>query len=240
MSYILDALKKLENEKQKRSRRDGMVNISGELFKDEPRRASGNNGWKIVAVVLAASLVTFGATWFLLKSGRGRENAKPSTVVPAAPVIKPALPAPVPPPPVQQSDAAAPAPAPKTPAAPARKPPAAVTNPSGTSRAPTAVSSPRQGRRQKERHVKAVRSVPEERPAAASVAAPADIKVSGIAWQDERRARRAVINGFLLQEGGVVSGARITEILPDRVRFSLDNGVFEVPLTLSGFPGAGK
>jgi general secretion pathway protein B len=72
------------------------------------------------------------------------------------------------------------------------------------------------------------------------VAAPADIKVSGIAWQDERRARRAVINGFLMQEGGVVSGARITEILPDRVRFSLDNGVFEVPLTLSGFPGAGK
>lgn len=239
MSYILDALKKLENEKQKKSRKDGMVSISGELFKDEPRRVSGNNTWKIVAVVLAASLVTFGSTWFLLKSGKGRDHARSNPVVPAAPVMRPAPPTPFPPAPVQQPPVAAPQAVAKTPVAPVQKPPAAVTPPpSAAVKSVPAASPKKQGRQQKERQATAVRSVPEEKPASISVAAPADIKVSGIAWQDERRARRAVINGFLMQEGGTVSGARITEIFQDRVRFSLDNNrVFEVPLTLSGFPG---
>ena len=35
MSYILDALKKIEHEKAKKNRGAGMTSISGELFKDE-------------------------------------------------------------------------------------------------------------------------------------------------------------------------------------------------------------
>ena len=73
-----------------------------------------------------------------------------------------------------------------------------------------------------------------------TIAAPADIKLSGIAWQEDRRARRAVVNGFLMQEGGVVLGARITDIFQDRVRFSLSGSVFEIPLSSSGIPSAGK
>jgi general secretion pathway protein B len=65
------------------------------------------------------------------------------------------------------------------------------------------------------------------------IAAPADIKLSGIAWQDERRTRRAVVNGFLMQEGGIVAGARITDIYQDRVRFSLSGKTFEIPLISS-------
>ena len=72
------------------------------------------------------------------------------------------------------------------------------------------------------------------------MAAPAGITLSGIAWQDDRRARRGVVNGFLMQEGGVVSGARITEIYQDRVRFTLSGTYFEIPLTSTGFPAAGK
>ena len=63
-----------------------------------------------------------------------------------------------------------------------------------------------------------------------TVQAPADIKLSGIAWQEERSSRRAVINGFLLKEGAVVSGAKISEILADRVRFSSAAGTFEIRL----------
>jgi general secretion pathway protein B len=63
-----------------------------------------------------------------------------------------------------------------------------------------------------------------------SVPAPADVKLSGIAWQDERGARRAVINGFLLKEGAVVAGATITDIQADRVRFSSAAGAFEIRL----------
>ena len=63
-----------------------------------------------------------------------------------------------------------------------------------------------------------------------TVQPPADIKLSGIAWQDERAARRAVINGFLLKEGAVVSGAKIIDIRADSVRFSSAAGQFEIRL----------
>jgi general secretion pathway protein B len=64
-------------------------------------------------------------------------------------------------------------------------------------------------------------------------AAP-DISVSGIAWQDERHLRRAVLNGTLIGEGGEVAGARVVEIKENRVRLSRGGQLFDVPLT-SGF-----
>jgi general secretion pathway protein B len=62
------------------------------------------------------------------------------------------------------------------------------------------------------------------------------ITVSGIAWQDERSLRRAVINGFLVGEGAEIQGAKIIEIKESRVRFSRGSEVFEVVHT----SGAGK
>lgn len=56
----------------------------------------------------------------------------------------------------------------------------------------------------------------------------AGVTVSGIAWQDERELRRAVINGSLVGEGAEVGGARVVEIKEDRVRFSREGQVFEV------------
>jgi general secretion pathway protein B len=72
------------------------------------------------------------------------------------------------------------------------------------------------------------------------VSAPADIKVSGIAWQDQRTASRVVVNGFLLREGDTVSRARIVEIFQNRVRFSSAAGTFEVYLVATGLPGPPK
>lgn len=63
---------------------------------------------------------------------------------------------------------------------------------------------------------------------AATAGGADNIIVSGIAWQDERVLRRAVINGLLLAEGAEVLGARILEIKENRVRFSRNNQVFEV------------
>jgi general secretion pathway protein B len=82
--------------------------------------------------------------------------------------------------------------------------------------------------------------VPEQRPAATEAGVSADIRISGIAWQDERTARRAVVNGFLMKEGGVVAGARIVEILQDRVRFSQSGRDFELSLVVTGASGAVK
>jgi general secretion pathway protein B len=54
------------------------------------------------------------------------------------------------------------------------------------------------------------------------------ITVSGIAWQDERSLRRAVVNGQLVGEGAELDGAKIIEIKENYVRFSRDGESFEV------------
>lgn len=55
-----------------------------------------------------------------------------------------------------------------------------------------------------------------------------DITISGIAYQDERRLRRAVLNGALVGEGAEVAGARVVEIKETKVRLSRGGQVFEV------------
>jgi len=54
------------------------------------------------------------------------------------------------------------------------------------------------------------------------------ITISGIAWQDERHLRRAVINGTLVGEGAEILGAKVIEIGENRVRFNRGGEVFEV------------
>jgi len=75
---------------------------------------------------------------------------------------------------------------------------------------------------------------PRRETAAVTQTAPADLTVSGIAWQDERRMRRAVLNGTLVGEGAEIAGARVVEIREDKVRLSRGGQVFDVPLS-SGF-----
>ncbi len=54
------------------------------------------------------------------------------------------------------------------------------------------------------------------------------ITVSGIAWQDERSLRRAVINGNLVGEGAEIDGAKLIEIKETRVIFRRGGNIFEV------------
>lgn len=55
-----------------------------------------------------------------------------------------------------------------------------------------------------------------------------NLLVSGIAWQEERGLRRAVVNGVLAGEGAEILGARIVEIRENLVRFSRNGRIFEV------------
>jgi general secretion pathway protein B len=247
MSYILDALKKLEHEKSRKSRGDGMINISGSLFEHERPKPPGTAGRKIALAVTVAVLMTFGATWLFLQSGKGRRSLspRPATTAPQTPpappvsiVIAPAQPVAAPVVPVQKTlPTAPPAPAQVTPvrlpARPAKPQNNAVQAATGTGNTDDEPAIQEQRPRTNEPKGQAL-------PADQAVAAPADIKLSGIAWQEERRARRAVVNGFLMQEGGVVSGARISNIYQDRVRFLLSGKTFEIPLTSSAVPAAGK
>ena len=246
MSYILDALKKLENEKARKARSDGMVSISGALLQDKPRRPPALNAWKIATVaVVALSLIIFGVTWFVVRGDKRRSTPSPvPVVVQAPPVARVASPAPtsspvaaVPPP--------APAPARPVPAAPPPEPakPRAVVSAPAPEDDDSRPAAKKQAVRQRKQRAQKTSPAVAAQPATPTLSAPpADIKVSGIAWQDERSARRAVVNGFLMREGGVVSGAKITEILRDRVRFSAGDRVFEAPLVMNGAaaPAPGK
>ena len=223
MSYILDALKKIEHEKSKKAGPGGRVSISGDLFQERSRPPSRAGIWKIVLLIAAASLVTAAGTWFVLL-GSGRKSVavvRPATPPPAAPVTQPVV-APAAPLPLQ------------TPAAPAAAPPAIPSVPGPAAPKSTETTggeevSPREAGRSKKR-IRAQAPSPYPKQAVPTVPPPADIKLSGIAWQDERAARRVVINGFLLKEGAVVSGAKITDIQSDRVRFSSPAGQFEIKL----------
>jgi general secretion pathway protein B len=231
MSYILDALKKLEAEKERKARGAGMVNIASELFKNGPAPPKAHRNWPLIlGLVLLASLLTFGATFMLLHGGKEKRHTASAPLAPAVSTSSPlVLPTPVTKPHVAAAPRhAAPIPARATVAG----------------KAPSARRQPKVARPVKPAAAPAAgESAPAEpaRPAAVSlVSAPADIKVSGIAWQEQRAASRVVVNGFLLREGDTVSGARIVEIFQNRVRFSSAAGTFEVYLVATGLPGPPK
>jgi general secretion pathway protein B len=58
-----------------------------------------------------------------------------------------------------------------------------------------------------------------------------EISITGIAWQDERSLRRAVLNGVLVGEGAEVAGARVVEIRESKVRLSRGGQLFEVVMS---------
>ncbi|MFZ4854958.1 MAG: hypothetical protein ACOYL3_01050 [Desulfuromonadaceae bacterium] len=220
MSYILDALKKIEHEKNKKCS-DGRRSIANDLFQERNQPTSMPGIWKIAALVGVASLLAGGGTWFVL---HGKSSG--SIVVPrqsAAPQAVPVVPPVVVPPasmPVQVAPSVLSPPVVPTPAASAHHANAAADEDDD------APSSRRV--RQSVAPVKA-QPVVQKQPSQ-TITAPADIKLSGIAWQDEHSGRRAVINGFLLKEGAVVSGAKIIDIEANRVRFSSPGGQFEIRL----------
>jgi general secretion pathway protein B len=221
MSYILDALKKIEHEKSRKAAPDGRISIAGDLFQERNRPTGKAGIWKIMLLVMGVSLVTGAATWFLLP-GYGRKSV--AVIRPAAPPAAPVNPpvvtaAPLP---VQtRSVPVAAAPAIPTAAVPA--------TPKIMDTAESEESALRDVRRSK-KQIKAQPSSTYPKQTVPTVQPPADIKLSGIAWQDDRAARRVVINGFLLKEGAVVFGAKIIDIQADRVRFSSAVGLFEIRL----------
>jgi general secretion pathway protein B len=234
MSYILDALKKIEHEKNKRARSDGRISISGDLFQERKRPATRTGIWKIMLLIVMASLLTFAGTWFLLQ-GNGEKNSAdsgpavvpPAAVVPSS-IMQTAPPAPLPAQPQQVAPIVAMAPA---------VPPAADRAVPKREEVVTDDQPSARSTRTPQKEVK-VQSSSVIQPAQA-VQVPAGIMLSGIAWQESRTARRAVVNGFLLKEGAVVAGAKITDIQADRVRFLSSAGTFEIKLD-SVLPAAVK
>jgi general secretion pathway protein B len=194
MSLILDALKKMEQDRA--ARRGGPVNIRPELFKE--RRLTPRKPWRLAVgagLILLAAVLTFGIVHTI-----SSDNKPPS---PSAEALSPA-----------PERSAASSSASPIPAALQAEMPAAP---------PTAVVS-------SQRHVAPVENLAEAS-GPATGGAFSELKVGGIAWQESRRDRRAVVNGVLAGEGGIIAGARIVEIFPDRVRFTLAGQTMDLSIS---------
>jgi general secretion pathway protein B len=220
MSFILDALKKLEQEKA--ARRSGNVNISDEILRGNHRVSrTAKRTVPMSALVVGLGFVLLvlavAATVLLRQRNVVREPESASVETHAATqqtiVAERAPEAPAPrmqePPPVREAAPPTPRSEPLSPSPPRASRPEATAKTS-----PPATSSDRgsdsyQG----------------------DASAGGNLTVSGIAWQDDRSSRRAVVNGALLSEGKMVGGAKIKEIMPNGVRFSSNGRTFEITLS---------
>jgi len=226
MSNILDALRKAQDEKCRVS--DQSIIGREALLSNRPVRSRGEVNKRVI--ILAGSGVLFLGlvAWWLY--GPSKPAFEPQTTDLTRVAQSPT--APVPPagnsalPPTQLLSAT-----------PTQPHPVKVA-PQPTQLAPSQIAAAHHEteNRQNLRKTGAAPSEPESSaatlsPPSATVSnAPEGIKLTGIAWQDSRKMRRAVINDALVGEGAVVAGAKVLEIRPGLVRFEKNGVVFETAL----------
>lgn len=212
MSLILDALRKMEQERK--ARQGGGIDIRPEVL-GRPPVTPPRRSWGRPIILIAAGIAILAAGvggGIMLKKGTAKHTPEQygatvrSEPLPSAEVVPVAVP-PLPPP------------------APVEPPPASAPPKPALLPAPVEIPAPR----------------PVQRPAVAEQPAPSeypgtDLIVSGIAWQEERSLRRAVVNGSLVGEGAEVAGARVVEIGERRVKFSQGGRTISVSLS-SPFQG---
>jgi general secretion pathway protein B len=196
MSMILDALRKMEQERKAGDK--GNLDIRPEVvcYSGRPQKQSGNR-FRYFSATIVLLVAVMLALFMLTKGGPAPENGMTASV-PAAPP-EPGVNTAQSPRPEQQVTLKAASGAPRVKA----KAPVASGEPAKAPR-PMAITLPTESR---------------------------DLVISGIAWQDERRLRRAVVNGELVSEGSEIAGGRIVEIRENRIRFSRHGRTFEVPYT---------
>lgn len=217
MSHILDALQKLQEEKTAHLKQSA---ITGGILLDAGTSRPPKTKRYLLAGLVAVALMIGGITFWLIQ--RPNPQARPKTpltgqqqlALQPQPVVTPP-PAAVPPPP-QTVPAAAPAVLPAVPTAPAQP-------------SPDEDEEDRPARRARQANAPATAAA--HVPAApVTVGTPEGVKLSGIAWHDNRKLRRAVINDLLVAEGAELAGARIVEIRTNLVKIEKNGTLFEVVL----------
>ena len=217
MSSILEALKKLEEEKA--ARRSGMGNLAGKVAKTgrQPRQTPA---WLLPGGMLAVAIVSVLVTYVAMNGTSPRRSEsvpgkKTSEVArtpdnPLPPVSSPVTD-------VLNSR--------QTDLSPQKKTEGISTSPPGTS---IKAASPHP--ESTDRQTPSVSPTPAKNPPESAGAPFSTLNVSGIAWQKDNAFRMAVVNGVPVREGDTVEGITVKEILPDRIRFSVNGKEFEVPM----------
>lgn len=226
MSFILKALKKLEDEKATRAAApveiSSAILTSGRSVSLRPRRRWG---WVAVPLVLLACV---GLAYLFLHKTKPRIAEQRGYQPPPATAAAPSPAAPPAPPADAEPDE--PTEVPSLPASVAKEEPAR----DEAKRAVLAEKLASRRMKVRERRMERERvreSVPTPaEPVRHAVASSSAITVSGIAYQDNPADSMAVVNGAIVRTGMTVAGARVERIFVDRVRFRGEGGTFEVPL----------
>jgi general secretion pathway protein B len=221
MSFILDALKKLEQEKA--ARRNADIKISDEIVREHRQVMRKSRRSVPVSVVLVSLglvlLLGVSGAFLWHRHGAGEQSKvvamNSERTLPVAEKVAPDS---------QRTERAVPAASPVRPVVAEEDEPL-----------PRSVETNRKSR--KGRIEESRSSITDSKPRSAqpvgegSGSGGSRLTVSGIAWQDAPSARRAVINGDLLKEGAQVGGATVEEIQPTRVRFSSGGRQFAVSIS---------
>lgn len=212
MSHILDALQKLQEEKTAQLKQSAIT--GGILLEsDTPRRRQTK---RLLLIGLSAAVLLIGAAafWFI-------QRPHPQQAQPKAPAPDRQQQAALQQPVIQQPDA----PPPPLVVAPTPAQPLAPPAPLQPSLDEGEEDHPAQ--RASQAPAPAVAPIPS---APVTLGSPEGIKLSGIAWHDNRKLRRAVINDLLVAEGAEVAGARVLEIRTNLVRIEKSGTRFEMVL----------
>jgi len=247
MSSILEALKKLEDEKTQRQ--SGGVPIASRVVRS--RREKQRPKWHLLLEMTAVAAVAVLATYLIIggrstppKSGEEMpavENMQPAphpqtlTAPPPQTLTGPhsqTLTAPHP-----QTHTALQPQRPTTPAPPPRMEPSVQPTPKRTIRALPSPSPvlPKETP-SIDMHYPQTQASPPPPPSFppppgqdAKQIGPS-LTLSGIGWRKDSADRLAIVNGRPVREGETIDGARVEEIYPDRVRFSVGDRTVEVSL----------
>jgi len=220
MSFILKALKKVEEEKSARQVKPR--DISSAILTAE--RTSGRTSrWPLtVGVILLLLIAGSGGAYFLLHQRS----------VPLSPTRNPV------PGEASRTDQARPGlvtpPASFTPNGyPARKDASEHTEARPVSAAPVTAETKREVEASPPaRGFRVAQPPPAERIGQeSSGSSPSDVKVNGIALQDDPSASVAVVNGILVRRGMTIQGLRVEEIFHDKVRFSGNGETYDVQIS---------
>jgi general secretion pathway protein B len=242
MSSILKALKRLEQ--QKAVRRDADHDVAwivhyGGSQPDEKRR------WPLAAALVAVASVSVVSTYWLMRGGHtdGAAGLTPSTGLQRKSAENAPATGTVQREPTRGETTGEPSPvretgkSPSVPAASSRVPASsrgtAAGNPTLDSDLEPVEMAAVPRREEARRAAKPGAVQRSAEPAASrppSSHSTQNLKVTGIAWQNDGQEHIAIVNGVSVSEGSRVEGARVEKIFPDRVRFSAENGSFEVPL----------
>jgi general secretion pathway protein B len=221
MSVILDALKKIEEERK--PRRTASIHLASDILR--PEHARPRKRFVLLSIAASATVVS-SLTFAVMTWHNMQKESVPSTQAIAPPSIERTQDArtgkggtvPV-------SEAARSAGKAKGGAAPVHRASAPInatpllpekakkTGPAASARPDLLedLSNPSESARQE------------------PVPVPASLRISCIIWFEEPRERRAVVNGITIGEGATIEGARVEQIYPTRVRFSRNGKSFEVP-----------